>query len=241
MSLKLPFRFAIASDGHYGEPGVESDKNYINLINWLKEEKEKNGLDLWFFNGDLVHDAAAFLPMIKSYFDMVQVPYFAIKGNHDTINNTLWKKIFGHEANFEFVLHDMAFIAAITSDDDGNYLCADTFWLEEKIKGNLNCRYIFIFLHLSQGGLTRHGIYCPEVIELFDKYPQITAVFHGHDHQDDHLRKSKNTHFFFDGYIGGSWGPNYFGYRIVERKDNPKIRTYQFNPIENRIINENYI
>ncbi len=235
------FRFAVASDGHYGEPGTSLEKNYENLVKWMRQEKDKNGLDLWFFNGDLVHDREDFLPRVKSYFDRVNIPYFVVKGNHDTCSPARWKEIFGYPEYFIHTIHDISFLGAPTSDPEGNYLCADTGWLREQVRKCEKSRWIFLFLHVSQGGWTKHGIHCPDVMQVLDKLTGITGVFHGHDHQEDGIKHSENTAFLFDGYIGGSWGPGYHGYRIVEIKSDRKIYTYQFNPGKNRIMNENYL
>lgn len=241
MKFSPVFRFAIASDGHYGEPGVEWGKNYSNLINWLREEKRTRGLDVWFFNGDIIHDAREFLPEILQMFDSVTVPYYVIRGNHDTIPDDEWEKIFGYKVNFEVRMNDLLFLGGATSDSEGNYHCADTGWFAERLNANSRQKLTFIFLHISQGGWTEQGILCPEVIRLFDQHPEITAVFHGHDHIEDHIKQSENTAYFFDGYIGSTWGLDYFGYRIVEIDAGYRVRTYQFNPVRQKIMNENHI
>ncbi|MBR9998316.1 MAG: metallophosphoesterase [Cyclobacteriaceae bacterium] len=241
MNFTPVFRFAVASDGHFGETGVDSERNYHNLVNWLLEEKKQRGLDMWFFNGDLIHDIVENLPKVRNYFDSVNVPYYVIRGNHDTVQDEDWEKFFGYKPNFEVRTHEILFLGSKTSDEKGNYHCADIDWLQKRLKSNLHQKLIFIFLHISQGGWTEQGIFCPEVINFLDQHPEITAVFHGHDHKEDHMRESKNTLFFFDGYIGSTWGLDYFGYRMVEIDKDYHVRTYQYNPAEKKIVNENHI
>ena len=235
------FRFAVASDGHYGEPGVEADKNYSNLVKWLRKEKEGRGLDLWFFNGDLIHDVKEFLPRVTEYFDSVEVPYYAVRGNHDTLTDEEWKDYFGYNVNFEVKMNNILFLGGSSSDSEGKYQCADIQWFEERLSAAHLCKLVFIFLHVSQGGWTAQGILCPGVIEMFDRHPEVTAVFHAHDHDEDHVKKSKNTSYFFDSYIGSTWGLDYYGYRIVEIDEEYRVRTYQFDPAQGKIVNENYL
>lgn len=238
---QIRYRFAIASDGHYGEPGVPSDTNYRDLVSWIKNEKISRGLDIWFFNGDLIHENPVHMDTVKEYLDQTGTDYYPVKGNHDLISSNAWEAHFNLSENFAFAMNDMAFIASVTSDSAGNYLCADTEWLSDSLNKYYHFTYIFVFLHISQGGWTLHGIHCPEVIDLLDKFPGITAVFHGHDHQEDHVKKSLNTKYFFDGYIGGSWGGDYYGYRIVEIYHDGAALTYQYNPKSGRIINKDDI
>lgn len=234
------FRFLVASDGHYGEPGVSYRSNYLNFTDWVKKEKEQKGLDLFVFNGDLVHDRPDYLEEVKSYFDSTGVDYLVVRGNHDTISEQKWTNLFGQEIDFTYHIGPIAFLSCRTSDDQGKYLCADRNWLANEFKKNSAYRFLFLFLHISQGGWTEHGIHCQEVIDLLDNHPQITAVFHGHDHQEFHLRRSLNTVYFFDGYIGASWGGDTIGYRIVEMDDD-RILTYQKDPITQTILNRDLI
>lgn len=241
MKFNPVFRFAVASDGHYGEPGVEADKNYRNLVKWLKEEKEERGLNLFFFNGDLIHDAREYLPLIRNYFDSIGIPYYAVRGNHDNISDEDWEEFFGYKVNFEMKMNEMLFLGGASSDSQGIYHCADIQWFEERLNAASGQKLTFIFLHICQGGWTEQGILCPEVISLFDSHPEITAVFHGHDHDEDHIKRSENIPYFFDGYIGSTWGLDYYGYRIVEIDPSYRVRTYQYDPSRQKIVNENYL
>jgi 3',5'-cyclic AMP phosphodiesterase CpdA len=232
------FRFLVASDGHYGEPGINSDQNYSQFIKWLEWERRENGLDLFIFNGDLVHDCVDSLKIVKGYFEKPGIPFLVIRGNHDLISEENWREIFGMNVNFLYTLKNIAFMSCATSNSSGEYQCADTEWLKKNIESSLDKKFLFVFLHISQGGWTEHGINCPDVMRLLDKYPQITAVFHGHDHQENDMKRSLNTIYLFDGYIGGSWGGNNIGYRIVEIYTNKTVRTYQYDPEEEVILNE---
>ncbi len=67
-------RFAVASDGHYGQPNTDYAAFYRNIVAWLNQEHELNGLDFCVFNGDIIHDAPEFLPQAKAALDGLQVP-----------------------------------------------------------------------------------------------------------------------------------------------------------------------
>ena len=75
-----------------------------------------------------------------------------------------------------------------------------------------------------------HGIDCPEVSSLLESTPNVAAVFHGHDHDIDTFIYSNERAYLFDGHVGGNWGTNYRGYRIVEVDQEGKVSTYQCNP-----------
>ncbi len=53
---KPKLRFAIASDGHYGQPNTDYKKDHENIVRWLNEAHAQNPLNFVIINGDLVHD-----------------------------------------------------------------------------------------------------------------------------------------------------------------------------------------
>ena len=62
---KTKLRFAIASDGHYGQPGTDYKTDHANMIKWLNEAHESSPLNFVIINGDLVHDRPDLLPEVK--------------------------------------------------------------------------------------------------------------------------------------------------------------------------------
>src|SRR5260221_14734894 len=91
-SAKLKFRFALASDLHYGQEGTDSALNAGNIVKWLNEDHARNHLDMVIINGDLVHNRPDLLPEVKSkYFDKLAIPYYTIPGNHDFADASIWK------------------------------------------------------------------------------------------------------------------------------------------------------
>ena len=93
--------------------------------------------------------------------------------------------------------------------------------------------------HINPVKLTTHAVDCPELLELLKKYPNVRAVFNGHDHDEENIKTKDNIPFVFDAHFGGSWGTNYRGYRIVELYNDNSIATWVMNPMEK--INETSI
>jgi len=53
-------RFAVASDGHYGQPNTAYKMYHRNVVDWLNEEFDNQGLDFCIFNGDIIHEVRQF-------------------------------------------------------------------------------------------------------------------------------------------------------------------------------------
>lgn len=231
-NVKQPsgIRFAVASDGHYGERDTAYEMYYSNIIKWLNQEAESNGLDLIIFNGDIIHDNPDFMLVVKRHFEGLTVPYFTVQGNHDTVTPSFWEKTWGYGVNHSFEKNNAAFILMTTTNEHGEYLCADKEWLAYELEKYSTDQQVFLFLHISQNDWTRHGIACPDLLDFIASSGKITAVFHGHDHHEDDVKYYKEVPFFWSGHFGSSWGQEYKGFRIVEvtGKD---IITYMKNPL----------
>ena len=65
---------------------------------------------------------------------------------------------------------------------------------------------------------------------MLSKHKNVKAVFHGHEHDQDGIFKKDETSFIFDSHIGGSWGTDYKGFRVVEVLKNNSLVTYMMNP-----------
>lgn len=226
---KPDLRFAIASDGHFGQEGTDYKRFHDELIRWVNEDHAGKGLDFIVFNGDLIHNDPALLPELKTYFDRLAMPYYVVKGNHDMAEDQHWSSFWGTNPNYSFEKGGYGFIFAYTSNSKGDYLCADIGWLESQVEKYRDRQGIFVFMHIAQSKVTRHSISCPKVEAVLCREEKIKAVFHGHDHDIDNKIYVGGKPFFFDGHCGGSWGTNYRGYRVVEVR-NEEILTYQCNP-----------
>lgn len=241
-NAKLKLRFALASDIHYGQPATEFAKNTGNMIKWLNEDHTKNHLDMVIINGDLVHNRPDLLPEIKTqYLDKLSVPYHTIPGNHDFADASVWKNSFGYEDRYTVEFGDIAFVLANTADTKGVYICPDNAFIKASLDKFADKKIVFVILHIPPVKWVKDEGFldCPETVDLLHAYPNVKAVFHGHDHNLDGVRYTGKLPHFFDSHIGGDWGTNYKGYRIVEVDVQNAIYTYQVNASQNPVLNAN--
>jgi 3',5'-cyclic AMP phosphodiesterase CpdA len=238
---KAKLRFAIASDGHYGQPGTEYKKDHENIVRWLNEAHAQNPLNFVIINGDLVHDRPELLAVVKKeHYDHLKVPFYAIPGNHDLADAAIWKSVFGYEDNFSFEKNGVGFVLANTSNTKGTYVCPDNDFLKKELDQFKILSTVFVVLHIPPHFWVPESpfVECPDTIKLLHSYPNVKAVFHGHDHSLDSVFYTNKLPHFFDAHIGGNWGTSYRGYRIVEVVEENKVRTYQVNASANPMINE---
>jgi len=251
------FRFAVASDLHYGQVKTPFTETTENLVGWLNAEKKTKGLDLIILNGDLVHDSVNGYAELKGkHLKKLKTPYYTTKGNHDFVDGKpgspgeSWKKIWGYDANHVVRMGKLGFILADTSApmDGGPYLAADIDWLKKQIAALGDADAIFVFMHIAQRkrgvqnwpkwGLKRQKqIVAGEAVMAFlESQKKVRAIFHGHDHNSTSRLISGGKPYFFDSHIGGSFG-NKKGYRIVEIYAGDKISTYQCEGETRKIMN----
>ena len=79
---------------------------------------------------------------------------------------------------------------------------------------------------------SKGAVNCPALFELLDKYQNVRAVFNGHDHDEEGVKKKNNIPFVFDAHFGGSWGTPYHGFRVVELLNDNTVVTYMMNPVQ---------
>ncbi|MCD0488345.1 metallophosphoesterase [Pedobacter sp. MC2016-14] len=237
---KIKLRFAIASDGHYGQPGTDYKKDHENIVRWLNEAHEQNPLNFVIINGDLVHDRPDLLMEVKNnYYDKLKVPFYALPGNHDHADTARWKAVFGYEDNFSFENNGVGFVLANTSNTVGKYLSPDNDFIRTALERFKALKTVFVVLHIPPHLWVPENPFvdAPQTVALLHSYANVKAVFHGHDHSLDAVFYTDKLPHFFDAHIGGSWGTTYRGYRIVEVDEEDKISTYQVNASKNPTLN----
>jgi len=106
--------------------------------------------------------------------------------------------------------------------------------------GISNLKTVFVILHIPPHLWVPENSFVdsPETVSLLHSYPNVKAVFHGHDHNLDAVFYTNKLPHFFDSHIGGNWGTSYRGYRIVEVDEANKITTYQVNASKSPLLNE---
>jgi 3',5'-cyclic AMP phosphodiesterase CpdA len=254
---RIKFRFAVASDIHYGQPNTPFTEMADEMVEWINGEKRSKGLDALFLNGDLTNDSApALLTLRDKHLSRLQVPYHAIKGNHDFVDGQAasptgsWQAVWGYPSNHTVKLGDYVFIMADTTAPATSdiYLAADIDWLREQLEAHREASAIFVMIHIQQrahkvDGWPRHGVHAPgempkgeAVMKLLESTPNVRAVFHGHNHLETGVYISGERRYFFGSHVGGSWGAKR-GYRIVEIHDGHKMVTYQVNAEDDAVTN----
>jgi DNA repair exonuclease SbcCD nuclease subunit len=233
---KVSFRFAVASDGHYGQPNTTFDDFFLQITRHINQFHRQSHLHACVINGDIIHDKKEFLISAKQKLDQLKVPYYVTKGNHDMVSNDYWEEVWKVAVNYESVFHKNTFLMLNTSNTVGAYLSPDLIWLEKKLEKHKHQKNIFLFLHIPQYKWTQNAIDTPAFFELIKKYTNVKAVFHGHEHDQDGVKIMNSVPYLFDSHFGGNWGTAYRGFRVVELLNDNSMITYIMNPLSK--INE---
>ena len=215
---KVALRFVVASDAHYGQPGTPYDAMMELVINQINDFNKETPLDFCVINGDIIHDKKDFLPLAKQKIDALDPAYYVTRGNHDMVSADYWQEVWGMPLNHTVIAKDQAVILADTSNEAGKYLSPNLEWLQEQLEANKKRKHVLLFLHIPQKAWTSNAVNTPAFESLIDKYPNVTAIFHGHEHDQDGVKLlgTRQTPCLFDAHMGGSWGTPYKGFRVVE-------------------------
>ena len=235
---KVVLRFVVASDAHYGQPGTAYDEMIEKITSQINSFHQETPLDFCVINGDIIHDKKHLLPLAKQKIDALIPQYYVTRGNHDMVTADYWNEVWGMPLNHTVIVKDQAIILADTSNEAGKYLSPDLNWLAKQLEANKQKNNVFLFLHIPQKAWTANGINTPDFETLIDKYKNVTAIFHGHEHDQDgdKMLGERQTPCFFDAHMGGNWGTPYKGFRVVEVLNNLSWLSYMMNPTQK--INE---
>lgn len=229
---KVALRFVVASDSHYGQPKTDFDGMIEKIIGQVNSFHNSNPLDFCVINGDIIHNEKPLMPLAKKQIEKLTMPWYVTRGNHDMVSTDYWKEVWGTPVNHDVVIKKKGIILGDTSNEEGKYLSPDLVWLKQTLDKHQHRKQVFLFLHIPQAKWTANGIDTPAFFELIKQYPNLKAVFHGHEHDQDGVKMSNHIPFFFDSHIGGSWGTAYKGFRVVELMDDGSLVTYMMNPVE---------
>ena len=231
---KIALRFVVASDAHYGQPGTPYDAMMELVIQQINDFNKETPLDFCVINGDIIHDKKDFLPLAKQKIDVLDPVYYVTRGNHDMVSSDFWNEVWGMPLNHTVIAKDQAVILADTSNEAGKYLSPNLDWLAAQLEANKKRKHVLLFLHIPQKAWTANGINTPGFESLVEKYPNVTAIFHGHEHDQDGVKLlgTMQTPCLFDAHMGGSWGTPYKGFRVVEILKDGTLVSYMMNPTQ---------
>jgi len=252
-SDQIVARFAVGGDLHFGQG--EFEKNATNLVDWMNREHDQRGLDMFFLNGDIVHDTTdQYFPLKERFLARLQMPMWAVKGNHDFLaEKQTWQEIWGHPENHAIKQGEYSYIIADTSREDNQdstqYSAADFDWLTTTLEKHRDQQAVFMVMHIAQ---RREGVADwpkfgvghsrPEraaegerVMQLMESTSNLAGVFHGHNHNERGRYLSGGKPYFFCSRLGHTWG-NIIGYRIVEVYRDGTAKTYQYDPSKDAVL-----
>lgn len=226
------FRFAVTSDGHYGEPKIPYEAYYSQITAAINQFHQKTPLQFTVANGDLFHDNPVFLPAAVSALKKLDTPLYVTKGNHDKVSDTAWQKAWGMPVNDAVEMGDQVLLFGTTSNENGDYLPPNAAWFEQQLRQYTSAKNIFLFFHITPIRWTQHATDAKDFQQLIQRHKNIRAAFNGHDHDQDGVKMFANIPFLFDGHFGGSWGTGYRGFRVVEILEDNSLLTYMMSPTE---------
>src|SRR5262245_33748338 len=96
---KTVLRFAVASDGHYGQPETTYEKFFAEIVGHINKSHEEKAFDFCVINGDIIHDDKTFYPAAKLALDQLKPKYYVSQGNHDKVTATEWLNIWNMPVN----------------------------------------------------------------------------------------------------------------------------------------------
>jgi outer membrane protein assembly factor BamB/predicted MPP superfamily phosphohydrolase len=179
------FEFALITDIHIGQniTSVEDLQNTVSVIN------NNRNMQFVFVSGDLTEggDKGSLLKA-KELLDQLQVPFYAVPGNHETkwseSGVTDFTRVFGDDrfrydhGNFVFLGFNSGPIIRMM---DGHVGIQDILWLENELNSIDADKNIIIITHypLQHGDVDNWY----EVTDLLRKY-NVKAVLGGHHHQN---------------------------------------------------------
>ena len=233
---KTIFRFAVASDWHFGEPKTEYDRFYGDLQTAFRRYQQQYPCEFLVFNGDVFHNNPALLPPAAEKLRQLHPKLFVTHGNHDQVTPAVWEQTWGYPLNHSVVMGNRVILLGNTADETGKYTCPDVPWFAQQLEQHKEAADIFIFLHITPVKWTDNAVDCPEFQALIKKHPNIRAIFNGHDHDQDSVKMLDDCKipFLFDGHVGGSWGVNYRGFRVVELKEDGSLLSFIMNPMQRK-------
>lgn len=229
---QVQLRFVVASDAHYGQPNTPYEQMLDTVTQHINLFHQHSPLDFCVMNGDLIHNEKTFLPQVKSKLSILNMPYFVTRGNHDMVASDYWEQVWGTPLNHDVVIKDNAILLGDTSNEQGTYVAPDLNWLSNKLEAHKNKKNSLLFIHIPQAKWTANGIDTPAFFDIIKQYPNVKAVFHGHEHDQDGYKMVDKVPYIFDAHIGGNWGTAYKGFRVVELLKDNTMLTYMMNPTE---------
>ncbi len=122
------FHFAVASAGHFGEPGTDDRANYADLVSALSDADAADPLAVVVLDGDLSHGGLFRANGACAALAELSPRYLVIQGNHDELTEAEWRQMWGAPGNQVVRFGDSSLILANTSNAGCDYVCPNEEW-----------------------------------------------------------------------------------------------------------------
>jgi predicted phosphodiesterase len=197
LSAQQPFfRFAVISDTHIS---AEQTQNLQNLDSVVADINAQQGIAFVFVLGDISDKGdLESLQKAKKALSKLNIPFYALAGNHDTKNSqnygSNFKKVFG-DNKFRHSFNGLFFLGINTGEllnqNEGHVAAQDVAWLRRTLKNIGAKRPVFLLTHhpLKSGDVDNWY----EITDILREY-NAQPIISGHYH--------KNFLYEYDGFSG---------------------------------------
>ncbi|WP_242920113.1 metallophosphoesterase family protein [Pontibacter liquoris] len=180
------FQFILASDvqGFY-----EENEAMVKNIN------RRNDIAFLLLGGDLTDfGLAKEFKLINEDFGTLHMPYVAVVGNHDAVNNgqQAFKAMYG-DFNTSFAIGNSRFILLNTNYIEFDKQVPDLDWLEKELAASAGYKNIFVLSHIPPGNYEFGKENRARYEQLMSQY-HVTYSLHGHNHKF-------NAYYPYDGTV----------------------------------------
>ncbi len=196
--------FVIIADSHIGKNDVFSD-TLNKTIDWINKNEQINFV---LYTGDNIDDGFVVKPnnpQIKTFFEInntLNVPYYAIRGNHDPAVNEFEKNTYIECGDTVIIGFNAEFYVKVQAEfpkNNGYVYPEDIEWLEgafERANGKriiLACHHSIVedfkYPICAAGPVPEKNLEWVDfgrekILELAEKY-NIELYFNGHEHEKD--------------------------------------------------------
>lgn len=255
-------RIGIVTDPHYAQIDSWSNRYYRESLDKMKECIEfmnREEVDFLVELGDFVNGAEeqtfGYLNEIENLYSTFRGPRYHVLGNHDldSLSKMQFQSVISNTGLEESAtwysfnrngLHVVVLDANFTSDgddyDSGNFHWADANIPEEQLDWLIkdlthNDLPVVVFVHqlLDKDEGSYYINNSVEVRGILTKFPNLLAVFHGHQHEGQYSRMNGIHYYTFVAMVEGS-GAESSSYSIADVYDNGDIIITGYRRAENR-------
>ena len=149
----------------------------------VKHIKKRNDIDFLLMGGDLTDfGLTKELKLIHEDFKKIDIPYVAVIGNHDAVNNgqQAFKAMYG-DYNTSFAVGNSKFILLNTNHIEFKKQVPDLDWLEQELKASAGFENVFVLSHIPPQNYEFGEEKAERYFRLISDY-NVTYSLHGHNH-----------------------------------------------------------